>query len=115
METGGRETGKGKVALGRRRASKAGSTRCTDFDQRKSRKVTACWFTTAALDNQHKATWKFGRRWFGPYAGTSANDNGTYHLAELDGTRIVVPVDGKRIKASKKRHEGEPDDDVLRL
>ena len=40
---------------------------------------------------------------------TNANDNGTYHLVELDRTRIVVPVDGKRIKAFKKRHEDEPE------
>ena len=60
------------------------------------------------LDNQHKATRKFARRWFGPYTVTSANDNGTYHLAELDGTKIVVPMAGKRIKAFKKRHEDEP-------
>ena len=40
---------------------------------------------------------------------TSANDNGTYHIAELDGTRIAVPVAGKRVKAFKKRHEAEPD------
>jgi hypothetical protein len=40
---------------------------------------------------------------------TSVNDNGTYHLAELDGTRIAVPVAGKRIKAFKKRHEDNPD------
>ena len=40
---------------------------------------------------------------------TSANDNGTYHLAELNGTSIAVPVAGKRIKAFKKRHEDEPD------
>ena len=52
---------------------------------------------------------KFTRWWIGPYAMTSANDNGTYHLAELDGTRIAVPVAGKRIKAFKKRHEDEPD------
>ena len=39
---------------------------------------------------------------------TSTNNNGTYHLAELDGTRVVVPVAGKRIKAFKKRHEDEP-------
>ena len=51
----------------------------------------------------------FARRWFGPYAVTSANDNGTYHLAELNETRIVVPLVGKRIKAFKKRHEDEPD------
>ena len=52
---------------------------------------------------------KFARRWFGPYAVTSANDNDTYHLAELDGTRIVVPVPRKRIKAFKKWHEDELD------
>ena len=63
----------------------------------------------SSLDNQHRATWKFVRRWFRPYLVTSANDNGTYHLAELDGTRMTVPVAGKRIKAFKKRHDGEPD------
>ena len=57
----------------------------------------------SSLDNQHKAMRKFARRWFGPYVVTSANDNGTYHLAELDETRIAVPVAGKRIKAFKKR------------
>ena len=53
------------------------------------------------LDNQHKAMWRFARRWFGPYVVTSANDNGTYHLVELDGTRMAVPVAGKRVKAFK--------------
>jgi hypothetical protein len=62
----------------------------------------------SSLDNQHKATRKFARRWFGPYVVTSVNDSGTYHLAELDGTRIAVPVAGKRIKAFKKRHDSEP-------
>ena len=52
---------------------------------------------------------KFARRWFGPYVVTSANDNGTYHLAELDGTRMATPVVGKRVKAFKKRNEGKPD------
>ena len=66
-----------------------------------------------SLDNQHRAMRKFARRWFGPYVVTSANDNGTYHLAELDGTRMAVPVAGKRIKAFKKRHEAEPDPDDL--
>ena len=61
------------------------------------------------LDNQHKAVRKFARRWFGPYTVTSANDNDTYHLAELDGTRLAVPVAGKRVKAFKKRFEDEPD------
>ena len=61
------------------------------------------------LDNQHRAMRKFARRWFGPYVVIGANDNGTYHLAELDGTRMAIPVAVKRVKAFKKRHEGEPD------
>ena len=63
----------------------------------------------SSLDNQHRATRKFARRWFGPYVVTGANDNGTYHLAELDGTRMVIPVVGKRVEAFKKRHDYEPD------
>ena len=63
----------------------------------------------SSLDNQHRATRKFARRWFGPYVVTSANNNGTYHLAELDGTRMAIPVGGKRIKAFKKRHDEERD------
>jgi hypothetical protein len=62
-----------------------------------------------SLDNQHKAARKFAQWWFGPYVVMSVDNNGTYHLAELDGTRITVPVAGKRIKAFKKRHDGEPD------
>ena len=56
------------------------------------------------LNNQHRA-----RRWFGPYKVTSANDNGTYHLADLDGTMMAIPVAGKRVKEFKKRHKGELD------
>ena len=36
---------------------------------------------------------------------TSANDNATNHIVELDGTRIAAPVAGKRINAFKKRYE----------
>ena len=57
------------------------------------------------LDNQHKAVCKFAKRWFGPYIVTSTNDNDTYHLAELDGMRIMVPGARKRIKVFKKRRE----------
>jgi hypothetical protein len=53
----------------------------------------------SSLENQHKATWKFARRWFGPYVVTSVNDNGTYRLVELDGTRIAVP---ERVRESKR-------------
>jgi hypothetical protein len=65
----------------------------------------------SSLDHQHKATRKFARRWFGPYVVmiVNVNVNGTYHLAELDGKRIAVPVAGKRIKAFKKRHKDSPD------
>ena len=56
----------------------------------------------SSLDNQHTLVRKFARRWFGPYVVTSANDNRTYHLAELNGTRMTIPVAGKRVKAFKK-------------
>ena len=56
---------------------------------------------------------KFARRRFGPYVVTGANNNKTYHLAELHGIRIAVPVAGKRIKVFNKRHEDEPDPDNL--
>ena len=62
----------------------------------------------SSLDNQHRSTRKFAKRWFGPYTVRSVNTNATYHLAELDGTRITTPVVGKRIKAFKKRNEAEP-------
>ena len=61
-----------------------------------------------SLDNQHRATRKFARRWFGPYIVRGVNDNATYHLAELDGTQITTPVAEKRIKALKRRNEAEP-------
>ena len=64
-----------------------------------------------SLDNQHTAMRKFARTWFRPYVVTSANNNGTYHLAELDCTRMAIPVAGKRVKEFKKRHKGEPYDD----
>ena len=50
---------------------------------------------------------KFARRWFGPYVVTNTNDNGIYHLAELHGMIMAVPMAGKRVKAFKKRNEGE--------
>ena len=56
----------------------------------------------SSLDNQHRSTRKFARRWFRPYVVTNANNNATYLLAELDGTRIAVPVAGQ---ADKGFHE----------
>ena len=67
----------------------------------------------SSLDNQHNTTRKFARRWFGPYLVTSANDNATYHLAELDGSRLAVPIAGKRVKIFKKRQDEDPDLDHL--
>ena len=67
----------------------------------------------SSLDNQHSSMRKFAKRWFGPYVVKSANDNATYHLAELDGTRLTVPIAGKRVKIFKKRHDDEPNLDDL--
>ena len=59
-----------------------------------------------SLNNQHRSSRKFARRWLGPYVVTSANDNATYHLAELDGSRLVVPI-------AEKRQDEDPDLDHL--
>ena len=32
----------------------------------------------------------------------NANDNATYHLAKLGGTRLGVPIEGKWVKVCKK-------------
>ena len=40
---------------------------------------------------------------------TSANDDTTYHLVDLDGTRMTTSVVGKRIKVFKIRNEAEPE------
>ena len=63
-----------------------------------------------SLDNQHRLTQKFARWWFRSYVVMSANSNTIYHLADLDGMKIEVPVAGKRIKA--KRHEAELDSEI---
>ena len=65
------------------------------------------------LENQHSTTRKFARRWFRPYVVTSANDNATYHLAELDGSRLAIPIAGKRVKIFKKRQDEDPNLDHL--
>ena len=44
---------------------------------------------------------------------TSANDNAPYHLAELDGSRLFVPIVGKRVKIFKKRQGEDLDLDHL--
>jgi hypothetical protein len=47
-------------------------------------------------------------------------DNATYHLAELDGTLLALPIAGKRIKIFKRRDRSEIsfealDDSVLSI
>ena len=73
-------------------------------------KETGYWSTTAGLTtNTVYVARKFARRWFGPYVVTSANDSATYHLAELDGSRLVVPIVGKRVRIFKKRQDKDSD------
>ena len=47
---------------------------------------------------------------FGPYVVTNANDNATYHLAELYGTRLAIPATRKKVRIFK---EDEPNLDGL--
>ena len=55
------------------------------------------------LDNQYSTARKFAKRWFGPYVVKEIKNNATYFLAELDGTRLALPIAGKRIKIFKRR------------
>ena len=57
----------------------------------------------SSLDNQYSTTRKFAKRWFGPYMVKKIESNATYFLAELDGTRLALPIAGKRIKIFKRR------------
>ena len=47
---------------------------------------------------------KFARWCFNSYVVTSINNNASYQLIELDGTRLVVPIAGKRLNIFKKGH-----------
>ena len=49
----------------------------------------------------------FAKWWLGPYVVTSAN-NTTYHLVELNRTRLATPIAKKKVKIFKKQHEREP-------
>ena len=57
----------------------------------------------SSLDNQHSTARKFSQRWFGPYVVKKVEENATYHLVELDGTPLALPIAGKRIKIFKRR------------
>ena len=59
------------------------------------------------LDNQHNSMRKFMSQWFGPYVVTSANDNPTYHLVELDGTRLAISIADKRVNIFKRKKRME--------
>ena len=61
----------------------------------------------SSLDNQHSTARKFSHRWFGPYLVKKVEDNVTYHLTELDGTPLALPIVGKRIKIFKRRDRME--------
>ena len=50
------------------------------------------------LKNRHNSMSKFTRWWFGSYIVTSANNNATYHLTELEITMLTVPIAGKQVK-----------------
>ena len=39
---------------------------------------------------------------------TSANNNATYHVAELEGSMLAIPIAGKRVKIFKKRQDEGP-------
>ena len=67
----------------------------------------------SSLDNQHNATRKFVKRWFGPYVVKEIKNNATYFLAELDGTRLALPIAGKRIKIFKRRETTNPEIEPL--
>ena len=80
-----------------------------DFDKRhrlRPRKIVeGDWVLVydSSLDNQHSTARKFSQRWFGPYVVKKVEDNATYHLVELDGTPLALPIAGKRIKIFKRR------------
>ena len=57
----------------------------------------------SSLEHQHCTLKKFARRWLSPYVVIAVHDNGTYSLRELDGTRLKIPVAGKRVKAFRRR------------
>ena len=55
-----------------------------------------------SLDNKDNSMRKPLRCWFGQCTVIRVNDNATYHLLELDGTRLAIPIVGKRVKVFKK-------------
>ena len=67
----------------------------------------------SSFDNQHRTTRKFLKRWFGPYVVKEIENNATYFLAELDGTRLALPIAGKRIKIFKRRETTNLEIDTL--
>ena len=65
--------------------------RC-DSEQGRSRKLTKVLIYDESLNNQHRSTHKFSKRWFGPYMVVQGNDKATCHLTELDGTMLATSI-----------------------
>ena len=93
--------------------NKAGFNKTHWFLPRKIEEGDFVIVYNSSLDNQHSLMRKLMRRWFCPYVVTTVHDNVTYNLAELDGTRLVVPIAGKRVKIFKKQYDNEPNVDDL--
>ena len=62
----------------------------------------------SGLENQYNIMRKFAKRWFRPYEVRKVTDKATYYLNELDGTKIQMPIAGKRIKIFKRREDTKP-------
>ena len=45
------------------------------------------------------------KRWFGPFVVKKIENNATYFLVQLDGTRLALPIARKRIKIVKRREK----------
>ena len=79
-----------------------------NFDKKhrlRKRKIEGAWVLVydSSLDNQYSTARKFAKWWFGPYMVRKIEINATYFLAELDGTRLALPITGKRINIFKRR------------
>ena len=69
----------------------------------------------SSLDNQHSTARKFSQRWFGPYMVKKVEENATYHLVELDGTPLALPISGKRMKIFIRKDRIEIGFEVLTI
>ena len=111
------ETGRCRVAIERLRKARLRNKENFDKKHRlRLRKIEeGDWVLVNdnSLDNQHSTARKFTKRWFGPYVVKKIENNATYFLAELDGTRLALPIAGKRIKIFKRRETTNLEIDTL--